>query len=74
MWSCATTDAGHAQRSFLTVARLSVALQLFYCRPLDMKFHFYEDTYDMFHVCTTFYQMISLDDTILLREYDIFHV
>ena len=25
MWSCATTDTGHAQRSYLTAARLSVA-------------------------------------------------
>ena len=25
MWSCATTDTGHAQRSYLTVAQLLVA-------------------------------------------------
>ena len=25
MWSCATTDTWHAQRSYLTVVRLSVA-------------------------------------------------
>ena len=39
-----------------------------------MEFHIYKDVYDdMFHICAVFHQMISLDDTILQWECDIFH-
>lgn len=34
--------------------------------------HFEKYTYDMFHIYTDFHQMISLDDTFLQQECDVF--
>ena len=30
----------------------------FYCRLLDMEFHYIKSSYDMFHICTVCHQMI----------------
>ena len=38
-----------------------------------MEFHFYKDSFDMYHKYKSFHEMISLDDTILHWECNISH-
>ena len=33
-----------------------------------MEFHFYRGAHDMFHICTIFHQIISLNDTVRVSE------
>ena len=42
--------------------------KIFYCKLLDMRFHFYKNAYDMFNVDTNFHQVISMDDTMLQQK------